>query len=127
MKTLLDNTEGEMTPRKLGELLGLGGSTPIPIGTPAMVADVFERWFNESNIDGYNIVYVSNPERYVEIVGLLFPGYRRAESCGNTIQFLEEPSEKTYTFDPGSRSCPPIIKVQSSSGMLRRRSYWSSG
>lgn len=55
LKTATDN-DGEWTPRRLGELMALGGTTPAPVGTAEMVADVFVEWFRETDIDGFNIV-----------------------------------------------------------------------
>lgn len=55
LKTATSNDE-VWTPRKLGELMALGGTTPSPVGTAEMVADVFEEWFRETDIDGFNIV-----------------------------------------------------------------------
>lgn len=43
------------TPRMVGEKVGFGGFGPMPVGTPAQVADVMEKWFVEADIDGFNI------------------------------------------------------------------------
>ena len=59
MKTMIDSlkiNEGPVTPRMLGDKLALGGAIPMPIGTAEMVADVFEEWWRETDIDGFNIV-----------------------------------------------------------------------
>ncbi|CZR54827.1 uncharacterized protein PAC_04711 [Phialocephala subalpina] len=61
------------TPRYLGQMAGFGGVTPKPIGTAEMVADVFEKLFNDCDIDGFNIAYVSNPGSYEDVVELLVP------------------------------------------------------
>ncbi|KAE9982771.1 hypothetical protein EG328_010635 [Venturia inaequalis] len=76
LKTATEN-DGEWTPRRLGELMALGGTTPAPVGTAEMVADVFEEWFRETDIDGFNIVYVSNPGSYEDVVELLVPELQR--------------------------------------------------
>jgi alkanesulfonate monooxygenase SsuD/methylene tetrahydromethanopterin reductase-like flavin-dependent oxidoreductase (luciferase family) len=44
-----------LTPRMIAELFALGGAGPRPIGTPEMVADFFEKWWRESDIDGFNV------------------------------------------------------------------------
>jgi alkanesulfonate monooxygenase SsuD/methylene tetrahydromethanopterin reductase-like flavin-dependent oxidoreductase (luciferase family) len=36
-------------------MFALGKSGPRPVGTPEMVADVFEKWWKEADIDGFNI------------------------------------------------------------------------
>ena len=61
------------TPRKLGEKMALGGFHPCPVGTPEMVADVFEQWVDECDVDGFNISYVTSPESFEDIVYLLRP------------------------------------------------------
>ena len=37
----------------------VGGLGATAVGTPAQVADEFERWVKESDVDGFNIVSVS--------------------------------------------------------------------
>jgi hypothetical protein len=61
------------TPRRLGETMALGGFHPSPVGTPEMVADVFEQWINEADVDGFNISYITSPESFEDIVYLLRP------------------------------------------------------
>lgn len=61
------------TPRKLGEEMALGGFHPVPVGTAEMVADVFEVWINEADIDGFNIAYINTPGSQEDIVNLLVP------------------------------------------------------
>jgi len=43
------------TPRKLGIAMASGGLSPMPCGTASQVADVFEKWFVEGDIDGFNM------------------------------------------------------------------------
>jgi alkanesulfonate monooxygenase SsuD/methylene tetrahydromethanopterin reductase-like flavin-dependent oxidoreductase (luciferase family) len=43
------------TPRVVAEMFALGGSGPRPVGTPEMVADFFEQWWREGDIDGFNL------------------------------------------------------------------------
>ena len=44
-----------LTPRVVAEMFGLGGAGPRPIGTPETVADFFEKWWREADIDGFNV------------------------------------------------------------------------
>jgi alkanesulfonate monooxygenase SsuD/methylene tetrahydromethanopterin reductase-like flavin-dependent oxidoreductase (luciferase family) len=44
------------TPRKLGHMMAFGGTGAVPVGTPEMVADEFERWMAEADIDGFNVM-----------------------------------------------------------------------
>ncbi|KIW00487.1 uncharacterized protein PV09_08008 [Verruconis gallopava] len=61
------------TPRRLGETMSLGGFHPAPVGTPEMVADVFEEWINEADVDGFNISYTTSPQSFEDVVDLLRP------------------------------------------------------
>ena len=49
----------------------------MPVGTPEMVADVFEDWINIADVDGFNVAYVSNPGSYEDVVDLLVPELQR--------------------------------------------------
>ena len=49
------------TPRRLGAQMSFGGTGSTPVGTPAMVADVFEMWMNEADIDGFNVMRTCLP------------------------------------------------------------------
>ncbi|KAL6253241.1 hypothetical protein RBB50_000964 [Rhinocladiella similis] len=66
------NTE-PWTPRRLGQTMALGGFHPAPVGTPEMVADVFEQWINDADVDGFNIAYVTSPGSFEDVVYLLRP------------------------------------------------------
>ena len=66
------NTE-PWTPRRLGEKMAIGGFHPAPVGTAEMVADEFERWVNEADVDGFNIAYVTTPGSQEDVVELLVP------------------------------------------------------
>lgn len=50
---------------------------PMPVGTPEMVADVFEDWINIADVDGFNVAYVSNPGSFEDVVELLVPELQR--------------------------------------------------
>jgi alkanesulfonate monooxygenase SsuD/methylene tetrahydromethanopterin reductase-like flavin-dependent oxidoreductase (luciferase family) len=54
MKTMFDKFDGPVTPRMFGEKMSISGLSPV--GTPEMVADVLEEFFNATDIDGFNIV-----------------------------------------------------------------------
>ena len=47
--------ERPWTPRKTGEIMAYGSQNPMPVGTPEMVADVFQKWFEEAGVDGFNV------------------------------------------------------------------------
>lgn len=53
---MLKRFQGQVvTPRMLGEKMAFCGFGPMPVGTPEQVADVFEDWANNGDVDGFNI------------------------------------------------------------------------
>jgi len=40
----------------VAELITIGGLGATPVGTPQHVVDVMERWIEEADIDGFNLV-----------------------------------------------------------------------
>ncbi|EXJ82049.1 hypothetical protein A1O1_08118 [Capronia coronata CBS 617.96] len=66
-----------VTPRFLGEKMAFCGFGAMPVGDPETVADVFEDWVNNADVDGFNVAYVSNPESYEDLVELLVPVLQR--------------------------------------------------
>jgi Luciferase-like monooxygenase len=89
------NDDEPWTPRRLGAQMSFGGTGSTPVGTPAMIADVFEMWMREAEIDGFNVMrkpflhtplarkqanleteYLS-PTSYEDVVELLVPELQR--------------------------------------------------
>ncbi|KAH8700474.1 xenobiotic compound monooxygenase, DszA family [Talaromyces proteolyticus] len=66
-----------ITPRIIAETAAIGGLGPVAVGTPAQVADVFEKWVNEAGLDGFNVGYVTTPGTFEDVVDLLVPELRR--------------------------------------------------
>lgn len=65
------------TPRVVAERASFGGLGPLAIGSAATVADELERWFNEADLDGFNLGYVTTPGTFEEVVDLLVPELRK--------------------------------------------------
>ncbi|KAK9419558.1 putative Luciferase-like domain-containing protein [Seiridium unicorne] len=61
------------TPRRLGMQMALGGLHPCPVGSVEQVADVFEAWVREADVDGFNVASVTNPTSWEDVVELLRP------------------------------------------------------
>ncbi|RDW68671.1 luciferase-like protein [Coleophoma crateriformis] len=100
MKAKFDQFEGPVTPRMFMESMSFGNSGLTPVGTPEMVADVFEDFFNATDIDGFNVVYVSNPGSYEDVVELLVPELQKR---GVMWQDYAVPGG---TFRENLHSCP---------------------
>ncbi|KAI0176926.1 luciferase-like domain-containing protein [Pestalotiopsis sp. NC0098] len=61
------------TPRSLGMQMALGGLHPCPVGSVEQVADVFEAWIREADVDGFNVASVTNPTSWEDVIDLLRP------------------------------------------------------
>jgi hypothetical protein len=47
------------------------------VGTPTQVADEFERWVSEADVDGFNIAYAIKPGTFIDVAELLIPELKR--------------------------------------------------
>jgi alkanesulfonate monooxygenase len=56
---------------------GIGGRGPVIVGSYQDVADEFEDWVRETDVDGFNLAYAVTPETFVDIVDLVVPELRR--------------------------------------------------
>lgn len=65
------------TPRNIGRLISIGANGPVPVGSPAQVADFMEEWVRIADLDGFNIAYVVVPGTFEDVVELLVPELRR--------------------------------------------------
>lgn len=65
------------TPRVVAERASIGGLGPVGVGSPQTIADELEEWIRESDIDGFNLGYVTTPGTFEEVVDLLIPELRR--------------------------------------------------
>jgi FMN-dependent oxidoreductase (nitrilotriacetate monooxygenase family) len=51
----------------------IGGRGPVLIGSGRDIADAFEDWVSETDIDGFNLAYALTPETFADIVDLVVP------------------------------------------------------
>jgi FMN-dependent oxidoreductase (nitrilotriacetate monooxygenase family) len=65
------------TVREIAEFVGIGGMGAIVVGSPASVADQFESWINETDLDGFNLAYAVTPESFSDFVELVVPELQR--------------------------------------------------
>ncbi|KAG8531918.1 uncharacterized protein KY384_003554 [Bacidia gigantensis] len=54
----------------------VGGLGATVVGTAAQVADEFERWIDEADVDGFNIAYAIKPGTFEDVIELLLPELR---------------------------------------------------
>jgi hypothetical protein len=82
------------TKHTVAKHITVGGLGATVVGTPAQVADEFERWIDEADVDGFNIVsflwiketplanilvkaYALKPGTFVDVIELLLPELRK--------------------------------------------------
>ncbi len=69
--------ERSWTVEAIGEFISIGSIMPKVIGSPTTVADELERWMDESDIDGFNLVPVNQSSGFIEFVDLVVPELQR--------------------------------------------------
>lgn len=70
-------TEGlKWTKKRVLEEITLGGPHGRAIGSPKTVADILEKWVDETGIDGFNLSYAIAPADFEDIVKWLLPELR---------------------------------------------------
>ncbi|KAL2819601.1 luciferase-like domain-containing protein [Aspergillus cavernicola] len=70
-------TEGlKWTRERVAQEIAIGGPHARAIGSPKTVADILERWVEESGIDGFNLSYAVAPGDFEDIVKYLLPELR---------------------------------------------------
>jgi hypothetical protein len=81
------------TKATVGQHITVGGLGATPVGTAAQVADSMERWVEEADVDGFNLVswisrnldisfniiqaYAIKPGSFKDIIDLLIPELRK--------------------------------------------------
>lgn len=65
------------TVRELANFAGIGGMGPVAIGTPEQIADTFEEWIDETDIDGFNLAYAITPGTFIDFTELVVPELQR--------------------------------------------------
>jgi alkanesulfonate monooxygenase len=65
------------TVRELAEKVGIGGRSPVIVGSPAQVADELIGFADETGVDGFNLAYVVMPESFRDFVELVVPELQR--------------------------------------------------
>jgi FMN-dependent oxidoreductase (nitrilotriacetate monooxygenase family) len=61
------------TVRELANFAGIGGMGPVFVGTPEQIADTFEEWIDDTDIDGFNLAYAITPGTFVDFAEHVVP------------------------------------------------------
>ena len=73
----LIDPEREWSLDEIADYLATGSLMPKIVGSPHTVADVLERWMDESGCDGFNLVPVTQPHGFAEFADLVVPELQR--------------------------------------------------
>ncbi|KAF2667821.1 putative xenobiotic compound monooxygenase, DszA family [Microthyrium microscopicum] len=65
------------TKHTVAKHITIGGLGATVVGTPEQVADEFERWVEEADVDGFNIAYALKPGTFVDVIELLMPELKK--------------------------------------------------
>ncbi|KAL2444295.1 Dimethyl-sulfide monooxygenase [Exophiala dermatitidis] len=73
----IPGTDGvKWTKKRVAQELAIGGAHPRAIGSPKTVADILQKWVDETDIDGFNISYAVNPGDFEDVIKYLLPELR---------------------------------------------------
>jgi len=61
------------TPRQIARHAAIGGRGPVAVGSYAEVADTFQQWMEEADVDGFNLAYAVTPGTFEDIVDGVIP------------------------------------------------------
>lgn len=91
------------TIREVGEFLGIGGFAPLEIGSPETIADRLASWMEETDIDGFNLLYSVSPGDFIDFVELIVPELQRR---GIYKLEYEEGTFREKLYGPGRARLP---------------------
>ena len=74
------------TKKTIAEYLSVGGLQAKLIGSPTTVADEIERWVDITDVDGFNLVHITNPGCFEDIAEYLLPELRRRGLFRNNVE-----------------------------------------
>jgi alkanesulfonate monooxygenase SsuD/methylene tetrahydromethanopterin reductase-like flavin-dependent oxidoreductase (luciferase family) len=69
--------ERSWTVREIARHAAIGGRGPVLVGSFTDIADEFQSWVAEADIDGFNLAYAVTPETFIDIVDLVVPELQR--------------------------------------------------
>jgi dimethyl-sulfide monooxygenase len=85
------------------EYMKITSISPTIIGTPAQVTDELERWADEGDIDGFNLVPIEQPGTVTDFVDLVVPELQargRARTAYDSTTLRENFAGRGHTYLP---------------------------
>ncbi|MFC7740002.1 hypothetical protein ACFQXA_02070 [Nocardiopsis composta] len=68
-----------MDPRGIAEYIGVGGTGPVVVGSPATVACELQDWMDRTGISGFNIGHALKHKDIADFIELVVPELQRRE------------------------------------------------
>jgi alkanesulfonate monooxygenase len=103
------------TVREIARHAAIGGRGPVIVGSAEAVADEFQDWVAETDIDGFNLAYAVTPDTFRDVIDLVVPilqergAYKRAYAPGTLREKLYgEGRARLPESHPGARVRPVI-------------------
>ena len=101
--------ERRWTVREIARHAAIGGRGPVIVGSFAEIADEFQSWMEETDIDGFNLAYAVTPETFVDIVDFVVPELQRR----GVYKLDYAPGAlREKLFGQGRARCRPVIRPQ---------------
>lgn len=100
----VDDIEQKWTPRKLAEFASIGGLGPIFVGSAEKVVNQLEEWIEETDVDGFNLAYVTTPGTFEDVVEYVVPelqkrGLFKPSYSEGTLREKLELNETAYVHE----------------------------
>lgn len=91
------------TVRELAQFAGIGGMGPVFVGSPEQIADTFEEWIQDTDLDGFNLAYAITPGTFQDFAELVSPELQRR---GLLKTEYEEGTYREKMFGKGQARLP---------------------
>ena len=91
------------TLQEAAEFISIGSVMPKIIGSSITVADELERWMDETDCDGFNLVVANHPTGYIDFVDLVVPELQRR---GRMRTHYETKTLREHYFGTGRQRLP---------------------
>ena len=117
--TIPDSNGIKWTKKRVARELAVGGPHAKVIGSPATVADILQRWVDEADVDGFNLLYAVSPGAFKDIIKFLLPELRRRGVFWNDYRVPRGTARENYLADdkgPRPRNDHPAAQYKWSSG-----------
>lgn len=89
---------------EIADFAGIGGASPIIVGSPQTVADQLQSWIEDTDVDGFNLNPTVKPECVADFVDLVVPELQRR---GVYKREYAKGTLREKLFNAGARTSAP--------------------